>query len=237
MALDPPPQVLFFDVFGTCVNWRKSVVSALLAQSHASLNSATVSLASRVRMHASEMNEQPEQWAEFAQQWRESYQQFTRKLANDPSLPWVSVDEHHLNALKGLVAGWSIEGLWDDEQLRELSLVWHCLEPWADAVVGITLLNNLFCKLIAFSSDALLTLQDTGTLSNGNLSLLTDLCAFSKIPFTHTFSAEDFGTYKPAPKVYLGACEKMNVPPEVCHHIPIIRGGDTDSAAHSNAPW
>ncbi|KAF2819478.1 haloacid dehalogenase [Ophiobolus disseminans] len=201
MALSPPPQVLFFDVFGTCVNWRKSVVSALLAQSHAVLNSATASLASRVRIQASDMNDSDEHWNTFAQQWRESYQRFTRKLADDPSLPWVSVDEHHLTSLKELVAAWQIEGLWDYEQLRELSLVWHRLEPWADSGVGITLLNKLFY---------------TATLSNGNLSLLSDLRAFSNIPFSHLFSAEDFGTYKPAAKVYLGAVEKMDVPPERC---------------------
>lgn len=57
---------------------------------------------------------------------------------------------------------------------------------------------------------------DTCTLSNGNLSLLTDLRAHSKIPFTHIFSAELFGTYKPSPKVYLGAAEKLQLPPDQC---------------------
>jgi 2-haloacid dehalogenase len=57
---------------------------------------------------------------------------------------------------------------------------------------------------------------DTCTLSNGNLSLLGDLRAFSGVPFTHLFSAELFGTYKPAPRVYLGAAEKLNLPPSEC---------------------
>lgn len=39
---------------------------------------------------------------------------------------------------------------------------------------------------------------------------------FSNIPFTHLFSAELFGTYKPSPKVYLGAAEKLNLPPSEC---------------------
>jgi hypothetical protein len=33
-------------------------------------------------------------------------------------------------------------------------------------------------------------------MANFALSLLTDLRAFSGIPFTHVFSAEEFGTYK-----------------------------------------
>jgi 2-haloacid dehalogenase len=48
------------------------------------------------------------------------------------------------------------------------------------------------------------------------LSLLGDLRTFSNIPFTHLFSAELFGTYKPSPKVYLGAAEKLNLPPSEC---------------------
>lgn len=59
-------------------------------------------------------------------------------------------------------------------------------------------------------------LADTCTLSNGNLSLLGDLRTHSTIPFTHLFSAELFGTYKPSPRVYLGAAEKLQLPPHQC---------------------
>jgi 2-haloacid dehalogenase len=150
MALDPAPRALFFDVFGTCVDWRQSVTKELLAQSHVSLNSATASLASRVRMRASDMNESIENWANFALQWRDSYRQFTRKLANDPSIPWKSVDDHHLSSLRELMVEWQLDGLWDDQTLREISLIWHRLEPWADSVVGVGMLNKLFCMLYSF---------------------------------------------------------------------------------------
>lgn len=53
-------------------------------------------------------------------------------------------------------------------------------------------------------------------MSNGNLSLLGDLRTHSAIPFTHLFSAELFGTYKPSPRVYLGAAEKLQLPPAQC---------------------
>ena len=53
-------------------------------------------------------------------------------------------------------------------------------------------------------------------MSNGNLSLLGDLRTHSTIPFTHLFSAELFGTYKPSPRVYLGAAEKLQLPPDQC---------------------
>jgi 2-haloacid dehalogenase len=71
----------------------------------------------------------------------------------------------------------------------------------------------LCCGLILFFW---LTNTDTCTLSNGNLSLLGDLRTFSGIPFTHLFSAEQFGTYKPAPRVYLGAAERLELHPNQC---------------------
>jgi 2-haloacid dehalogenase len=148
MALSTPPRALFFDVFGTCVDWRTTVTHALNAQSHAALNSATASLASRVRLKASDMT--LAHWGEFAQQWRNGYKTFTRKLAADPTVPWKSVDEHHLESLKDLLVQWEISGLWTDEEVRALSLVWHQLEPWSDSVQGIALLNQLFCTFRRF---------------------------------------------------------------------------------------
>lgn len=148
MALTTPPRALFFDVFGTCVDWRTTVTRALNAQSHAALNSATASLASRVRLKASDMT--LTHWGDFAQQWRDSYKAFTRKLAADPSVPWKSVDEHHFESLKELLAQWELDGLWRDEEVRALSLVWHRLDPWSDSVQGIALLNRLFCTFCNF---------------------------------------------------------------------------------------
>lgn len=157
MALSPPPCALFFDVFGTCVDWRSTVVGELEAQAHAALNSATASLASRVRLTASDMTTQ--HWGEFAQQWRNGYKKFTRELAANASVPWKSVDEHHLESLKELVVQWQIDGLWDDEQLRALSLVWHRLDPWSDSAMGVTMLNKLFCEMNVLAISPLLILS------------------------------------------------------------------------------
>lgn len=145
MPLDPLPRALFFDVFGTCVNWRKSVVDELHTQSHAVLNSATASLASTVRLKASNMT--LEHWGQFAQQWRNGYKKFTSDLAEDPSIPWMSVDEHHLRSLRELTKQWEIDGLWTDDELKSLSLVWHRLRPWNDSAIGVELLNKLSCWL------------------------------------------------------------------------------------------
>ena len=56
MALnDPQPRCLFFDVFGTCVDWRKTVTDELWAQAREALNSPSSSIASRIRFLASDM--------------------------------------------------------------------------------------------------------------------------------------------------------------------------------------
>ncbi|EMD66444.1 hypothetical protein COCSADRAFT_34962 [Bipolaris sorokiniana ND90Pr] len=199
MALSPTPQALLFDVFGTCVNWRKSIVSALCDKAHESLNAATASLASQLRLRASAMTE--EDWGRFAQEWRDSYKVFTKKLAADHSSTWMTVDDHHLKSLKELIAKWQLQGLWEEHEIRALSLCWHHLVPWDDSVLGVQLLNQLFA---------------TCTLSNGNMSLLSDLRAFTAIPFTRLFSSEMFGTYKPSPEVYLGAVKALDVAPAEC---------------------
>ena len=42
------------------------------------------------------------------------------------------------------------------------------------------------------------------------------MAAKGEMPFTHLYSAEMFQSYKPSPKVYLGAAEKMGLPPGEC---------------------
>ena len=199
MVLLTPPRALLFDIFGTCVDWRSTVTKALNDQAHTTLSSATASLAAYLRMRASSMT--LDDWGNLAQEWRDSYKQFTKSLAEDSGLPWKTVDEHHLNSLEQLLVVWQLGGLWTSEEIRALSLIWHRLNPWPDSSLGIKELNKLFW---------------TVTLSNGNLSLLNDLHVYAKIDFTHVFSAELFGSYKPSPKVYLGAVEKLGLKPFEC---------------------
>jgi 2-haloacid dehalogenase len=68
----------------------------------------------------------------------------------------------------------------------------------------------------------------TSTLSNTYNDLLAHLVAHSRIPFTHIYSADIFESFKPDPKVYLGAAEKMGVKPEECGlvaaHLSDLKG-------------
>ena len=184
MGLAHPPRALLFDVFGTCVDWRSSVTNGLWEAAHKSLNTGTASIPSAVKLKASEMT--MEKWGTFAQQWRNTYKKFTHSLATDGNKAWKTVDEHHLDSLNELLAEWQLKSLWTDEEVHDLSLIWHRLHGWPDSSSGIRELNKRFW---------------TCTLSNGNLSLLEDLKAYAKLDFTHVFSAEQFGSYKPNPVV------------------------------------
>lgn len=146
-------------------------------------------------------------WGELAQAWRATYYAFTRKLASDSSIEYKTVDQHHHDALRelladrGLLLAGSGESLFDDKEISTLALIWHYLDPWPDTSEGIRLLNSKFT---------------TCTLSNGNVALLTDMVKHADMAFTHVFSAEMFKSYKPSPKVYLGAAEKLGLRPEEC---------------------
>ncbi|KAF2402297.1 haloacid dehalogenase [Trichodelitschia bisporula] len=196
---DPPARALLFDVFGTCVDWRSTVTNGLADACHVALNSPTSSIPSAVRLRATGLTS--EDWGKLAQEWRNTYKQFTKALASDSSIPWKSVDHHHLDALGELLTAWQLEGLWTPEEVHDLSLIWHRLNPWPDSSAGIA---------------ALCTKFQTCTLSNGNLSLLQDLKKHANLDFTHVFSAELFNSYKPSPAVYLGAAEKLGCAPAEC---------------------
>lgn len=158
-------KALFFDVFGTCVDWRKSVTDCLWDNARESLNSTAMSIATRIRIKATDMTY--EQWGELAQEWRNSYLAFTRSIAADPSIPYRTVDEHHLDSLRDILIERDLcfprqgdvdpnlvhdGSLWDEAKIVKISQVWHHLEPWADTNQGLVELNNNF---------------ETCTLSNG----------------------------------------------------------------------
>lgn len=191
------PTALFFDVFGTVVEWRSCVTSALASAAHQALNDPNRDIPADVRARASTLTETD--WLGVAEDWRRSYGVFTSNF--DASTPFISVDQHHHTALQDLLTQRGVRELFNADELWELTLAWHRLNPWADSVHGLELLNSRFV---------------TSTLSNGNVSLLGDLKEFGGLPFKRLVSSENFGAYKPSPKVYLGAAELLGLEPAQC---------------------
>ncbi|CAI7665210.1 unnamed protein product [Penicillium glandicola] len=192
MSTDHPPKMLFFDTFGTVVSWRTCVTEELSAAVLHAVNSEDLPADLRDRAAAVTW----EDWLVFVAEWRHSYN-------------FISVDQHHYNALQDLLRQRGLDGLFTDEKLWELAFAWHRLRPWSDSVQGLELLNRQFV---------------TSTLSNGNISLLQDLQRHTSLPFVHLVSSENFKAYKPSPLVYNGAARKFGLEPGQCAlvaaHLP-----------------
>ena len=103
----PPPRALLFDVFGTCVDWRGSIVAEGRAWN--------------ARLGASV------DWAAFADDWRGRYQPALEEVRAGRR-PWTILDVLHRESLDALAPSLGLDKL--DEAARDhLNRVWHRLGP------------------------------------------------------------------------------------------------------------
>lgn len=115
-------KALTFDVFGTVVDWRTSIID---------------------EMHALEKQTQiAGDWAAFADRWRAGYGPAMRRVRTG-ELPWTKIDDLHRMILDTLVPEFGLERLTEAE-LADLNRVWHRLRPWPDAVAGLTRLRERY---------------------------------------------------------------------------------------------
>jgi len=115
-------KALVFDVFGTVVDWRGSIIEEGSAWGQA--KGITVD------------------WARFADEWRDGYVPSMAKVRKG-EMPWTNLD--HLNhlLLENLLKKFHIEGLSDDEK-DHWNRVWHRLKPWPDSIAGLTRLRKKY---------------------------------------------------------------------------------------------
>jgi 2-haloacid dehalogenase len=171
-------RALVFDVFGTVVDWRGSIIR----------DGEALAAGKGLRVD----------WPAFADAWRAGYQPAMQRVMRASASgegAWAKLDALHREILDTLLPRYGLEGLGDEERQR-LNLVWHRLDPWPDAVAGLSRLKARF---------------PIATLSNGNVSLLVDMARHAKLPWDTVLSAELFRKYKPDPGVYLGAADLLGV--------------------------
>ena len=169
-------RALAFDVFGTVVDWRGSVIRELTAFGAA---------------HGVQRD-----WEKFADDWRAGYPAAMDRVRTG-ELPWLRIDALHRMILDDLLADAGITDV-PDADLADLNRAWHRLDPWPDAVEGLTRLKASFTIT---------------TLSNGNVSLLTNMAKRAGLPWDCVISAELFRHYKPDPEAYLGCADLLDVDP------------------------
>ena len=117
-----PAKALFFDVFGTLVDWRSGVARE----------------AARVLEplgHAID-------WLAFADAWRDQYQPSMDDVRAG-RVAFCKLDLLHRRNLERILPGFGVSGL-TETALGDLNLAWHRLDGWPDARPGLARLKQRF---------------------------------------------------------------------------------------------
>ena len=135
-------------------------------------------------------------WARFATAWRGGYEPAMGRVRRG-ELPWTTIDALHRMILDDILQEFSIPELFEDER-SHFNRVWHRLDPWPDVVGGMLRLKSKYI---------------VAALSNGNMSLLTNMAKHAGIPWDCILSAELARHYKPDREVYEMAAHLLDLEP------------------------
>ena len=130
-------KALIFDVFGTVVDWRRSVIRE------------GEELGRRKNLDVA--------WATFADEWRGRYAPSMDRVRRG-ELPWANLDALHRASLEELLKEFGVEGL-SEEEIDHLNKVWHRLDPWPDSVAGLARLKERYV-ISTFSNGNVALLTD-----------------------------------------------------------------------------
>jgi 2-haloacid dehalogenase len=172
-------RALFFDVFGTLVDWRTGVArdaEALL----------------RPLGHVIE-------WLAFADAWRAEYQPAMTEV-REGRIEFCKLDVLHRKNLEAILPRFGLQSV-PSGVLADLNLAWHRLDGWPDSAPGLARLKRKFA---------------IAPVSNGNISLMVDLARRNGFPWDAILGSEVAGDFKPKPRVYLAACEALDLAPGQC---------------------
>ena len=111
-----------FDVFGTVVDWRSSVIA----------DSISWGEAKGLRID----------WEEFTDRWRLGYRPAMDKVRKG-EMPWTTLDDLNRMILEDLLKQYKIEGLSEAEKAN-WTHVWRRLKPWPDSIEGLTRLKKKY---------------------------------------------------------------------------------------------
>ena len=115
--LDPASvKALFFDVFGTVVDWRTSIAR----ESELVLKPKGYAL----------------DWLAFADAWRDEYQPAMEEVRSG-KIPFSKLDVLHRRNLERILPRFKVSGL-DEATMQHLNKAWHRLDGWPDATAGLT---------------------------------------------------------------------------------------------------
>ena len=187
-------RALLFDVFGTVVDWRSGV-------------------AREAKPFLRRRGAESVDPLAFADAWRASYQPAMEQVRSGRRR-FTRLDVLHRENLETILPDFGIDpATVPASELNELNLAWHRLDPWPDAVAGLTRLKTSF--IIA-------------TLSNGNIALMLDMAKRAGLPWDAILGAEVVQAYKPMPEAYLRTADVLAMRPE---QICLVAAHNGDLAA------
>lgn len=125
MSTPPRPKALAFDVFGTVVDWRTSIIREsagfLTAIGRAEIDPAA-----------------------FADAWRGQYIAAMIGMRKS-GRAFVPLDVLHREMLEATLRERDVDpGALDDALLADWNRAWHRLDPWPDSVAGLTRLKSCY---------------------------------------------------------------------------------------------
>jgi 2-haloacid dehalogenase len=115
-------KALFFDVFGTLVDWRTSI-------------------AREARAVLEPLGHEAD-WLAFADAWRDEYQPGMEEVRAG-RIPFSKLDVLHRRNLERILPRFGLTGL-SEEVIAHLNRAWHRLDAWADVAPGLHQLKRKF---------------------------------------------------------------------------------------------
>ncbi len=110
-----------FDVFGTVVDWRGSII----AEGESFWRAKGIDI----------------DWGAFADEWRAGYGPAMNKVRTG-ELPWTNLDSLHRMQLDPLLDRFGIK--LSAEDTAHMNKIWHRLHGWPDSPKGLTRLKNRY---------------------------------------------------------------------------------------------
>jgi 2-haloacid dehalogenase len=115
-------KALFFDVFGTLVDWRTCVARE-----------------ARVKL---EPRGYTLDWFAFADAWRDEYQGAMEEVRAG-RIPFCKLDVLHRRNLDRILPRFSLDSL-SEEDRRDLNMAWHRLDAWPDVRAALARLKRRY---------------------------------------------------------------------------------------------
>ena len=115
-------KALAFDVFGTVVDWRGSIIEEFRAFGR--------------------QRDLSVDWEAFVDEWKGGYRP-GMDAVRAGNVPWMNVEAIYRSKLEELLPRYGIRDLSERDKVH-LTRAWHRLNPWPDVVSGLTRLKSKY---------------------------------------------------------------------------------------------